>query len=350
MHPGASEQAVAFIEQELVRHNVRSERIVGEKQTVLAIIGPKNGFDVTTLAFHVGVQDVIRISPQYHLSSRTVKREDTVIQFPGGIEIGGTSPSVVIAGPCSVESADQLRRTAELIRSHGCRFLRGGAFKPRTSPNSFQGMGAEGLELLRRVADEFELFIVTEVMEPAHVAIVAEYAHILQVGTRNMFNYPLLRQLGTSPRAVLLKRGFAATVEEWLMAAEYILNEGNSQVILCERGIRTFEQSTRNTLDLSAVPTVKKLSHLPIIVDPSHATGQRDKVLPLARAALAAGADGVMVEVHPAPEQARSDGSQALTPELFHTMMEELKRIGEAIYRPVLSSSAKTELKLHKTA
>ncbi|MEP7234972.1 MAG: 3-deoxy-7-phosphoheptulonate synthase [Ignavibacteriota bacterium] len=339
MQKGSQETDIAKVEKILITQGIHSERLVGEKQTVIGIIGTSHGIDISTFASLPGVQEVLRVNSPLKLSSRLAHPEDTVITFSDGTSIGGDSPSVVIAGPCAVESEDQLRRTAELIRKNGVRFLRGGAFKPRTSPYSFQGLGFDGLELLKKVGEEFGLFIVTEVMEPAHAPRIAEFADIIQVGARNMQNFPLLRQLGNINKPILLKRGPASTIEEWLLAAEYILSGGNDQVILCERGIRTFENSLRYTLDLSAVPMVKQLTHLPIIVDPSHATGKKEVVSAMSRASLAAGADGVMVEVHPDPIRALSDGSQALTFEMFEEMMSELVRIGDAINRPLLVES-----------
>ena len=339
MQKGAKEADILKVEKILSTQGIRSERLVGEKQTVIGIIGATHGLDVSSLASLEGIQEVLRVTSPVKLASRSVHPEDTVITFSDGTRIGGDAPSVVIAGPCSVESEDQLRRTAELIRKNGVRFLRGGAFKPRTSPYSFQGLGFDGLELLKKVSEEFGLFIVTEVMEPAHAPRVAEFADVIQVGARNMQNFPLLRQLGNVGKPVLLKRGPASTIEEWLLAAEYILSGGNDQVILCERGIRTFETALRYTLDLSAVPIIKELSHLPVIVDPSHGTGKREVVSAMSRAALAAGADGVMIEVHPDPFRALSDGAQALTFEMFEEMMSELVRIGDAINRPVLVES-----------
>ncbi|MBS1902968.1 MAG: 3-deoxy-7-phosphoheptulonate synthase [Bacteroidetes bacterium] len=347
MERGARESDTAHVEKILSQQGIRSERLNGEKQVVIGIIGATNGLDVTALESLDGVQSVVRVSSPLKLVSRAHHPQDTVITFSDGTRIGGSAPSIVIAGPCSVESADQLRRTAELIRSSGVRFLRGGAFKPRTSPYSFQGLGFDGLELLRKVSEEFGLFVVTEVMEPGHAPRVAEFADVLQVGARNMQNFPLLRQLGNVNKPVLLKRGPANTIEEWLLAAEYILAGGNENVILCERGIRSFESALRYTLDLSAVPVAKQLSHLPVVVDPSHATGKREMVLPMARASLAAGADGVMVEVHHDPIRSRSDGAQALTFPMFEEMMGELVRIGDALDRPVLveplSSQTKTK-------
>jgi 3-deoxy-7-phosphoheptulonate synthase len=336
MQRGASEAQIQSLTKYLTSRGVRVERMTGQEQTVIGILGGSQGLDITSMASLAGVQDVVRVRSPYKLSSREAHPEDTVITFSDGTRLGGDAPSVVIAGPCSVESQDQLRRTAETIRKNGVRFLRGGAFKPRTSPYSFQGLGFDGLELLRKVSEEFGLFIVSEVMEPAHVPAIAEFTDIVQIGARNMQNYPLLRQAGNIRKPVMLKRGPAATIEEWLMAAEYILAGGNTNVILCERGIRTFEPALRYTTDISAVPVVKRLSHLPIIVDPSHGTGRREYVPSLSRAAIAAGADGLMVEVHPDPDRAFSDGAQSLTFTMFEEMMGDLVRVGDAVNRPVL--------------
>lgn len=335
MHRGAAEVHIAAIEKILTAQGIRCERLVGEKQVVIAVIGPSNGLDITSLASLSGVQDVLRVSNPLKLVSRASHPEDTVITFPDGVKIGGNNPSIMIAGPCSVESEDQLHRVAEHVRKNGVRFLRGGAFKPRTSPYSFQGLGFDGLELLKKVGEEYGLYIVTEVMEPGYVPNIAEYADVLQVGARNMQNFPLLRQLGAVNKPVLLKRGPSATIEEWLLAAEYIISAGNDQVILCERGIRTFDTILRYTPDISAIPVVKRLSHLPIIFDPSHSTGKREYVPPMARAAVVAGADGLMVEVHADPNKALSDGSQALTFEMFEEMMGELVRVADAVDRPM---------------
>jgi 3-deoxy-7-phosphoheptulonate synthase len=336
MQRGASEAHIAQIIRFLTSLGIHVERMSGQQQTIIGIIGSSNGLDVQSMSTMEGVQDVVRVSSPYKLTSRTSHPEDTVVTFADGTRIGGNAPSIVIAGPCSVESEDQLRRTAECVRKSGGRFLRGGAFKPRTSPYAFQGLGFDGLEMLRKVSQEFGLYIVSEVMEPAHVPASAEFTDIVQVGARNMQNFPLLRQLGNINRPVLLKRGPAASIEEWLMAAEYIMAGGNQNVILCERGIRTFETAVRHTTDISAVPIVKKLSHLPILVDPSHGTGKREFVNAMARAAIAAGADGVMVEVHPDPDRALSDGGQSLTFELFEEMICELVRIADALNRPLL--------------
>jgi 3-deoxy-7-phosphoheptulonate synthase len=336
MQRGATEPQIQQITKYLSSRGIRAERLDGHEQTLIGIVGGSGGYDIAAMAAMSGVQDVVRVSSPYRLSARTGHPEDTIITLSDGTRIGGDAPSIVIAGPCSVESEDQLRRTAECIRKAGVRFMRGGAFKPRTSPYSFQGLGFDGLELLKKVSEEFDLFIVSEVMEPAHVPAIAEFTDIVQIGSRNMQNYPLLRQIGNIRKPVMLKRGPAATIEEWLMAAEYILSGGNEKVILCERGIRTFEGSLRFTPDISAVPVIKKLSHLPIIVDPSHATGKREFVASMARAAIAAGADGIMVEVHPDPDRALSDGAQSLTFELFEEMMGELVRVADAVNRPML--------------
>lgn len=336
MQRSATEAQINRVLHFLTSRSVRVERMTGQQQTIIGIIGGSQGLDISSMSTMEGVQDVVRVSSPYKLSARTTHPEDTVITFSDGTKIGGNAPSIVIAGPCSVESEDQLMRTAECIRKNGVRFMRGGAFKPRTSPYSFQGLGFDGLELLKRVSEQFGLFIVTEVMEPAHVPAIAEFSDIVQIGARNMQNFPLLRQLGNIRKPVMLKRGPAATIEEWLMAAEYILAGGNDKVILCERGIRTFETAVRHTTDISAVPVVKRLSHLPIIVDPSHGTGKREYVNAMSRAAIAVGADGIMVEVHPDPDRALSDGGQSLTFELFEEMMGELVRIGDAVDRPLL--------------
>ena len=305
-------------------------RSTGVERTVLGAVG-RSPCDPRELEILPGVRQVVRVSEPYKLASRTFRSENTVVEVRG-LRIGG--PEVlVIAGPCSVESPDQIQTAAKIVRQAGCRALRGGAFKPRTSPYSFQGLGEEALRWLRRAADREDLLVVTEVMDSSQITTVAKYADVLQVGARNMQNYALLKELGKLHKPVLLKRGLAGTIEELLMSAEYLLAGGNYQVILCERGIRTFETATRNTLDLCAIPIVHKLSHLPILVDPSHGTGLRDKVGPMARAAVAAGADGLLIEVHPEPERAVSDGAQSLLPEDLFGLMEQLKVIAAAVGR-----------------
>ncbi|MCD6335349.1 MAG: 3-deoxy-7-phosphoheptulonate synthase [Candidatus Latescibacteria bacterium] len=308
-------------------------RSTGVTRTVIGAIGDKTGVDTRDFEVLPGVHEVVRITEPYKLASRTFKEEDTVVEAKG-IQIGGKQLTL-IAGPCAVESREQLMTIAEHVKEAGAHGLRGGAFKPRTSPYSFQGLGEEGLKYLREAGERFGLLVVTEVMDRGQIALVSEYADVLQVGARNMQNYTLLTELGKQPKPVLLKRGMAATVEDWLMSAEYVMAAGNHQVILCERGIRTFERYTRNTLDISAIPVVHKLSHLPIIADPSHGTGIREKVLPMARAAVAAGADGLMVEVHHDPNHAKSDGAQSLLPEQFRELMREIRIIVKALGREV---------------
>jgi 3-deoxy-7-phosphoheptulonate synthase len=280
------------------------------------------------------VAEVIRISAPYKFASRQFKPDNTVITLPGGATIGGREV-LVMAGPCSVESLAQMDEVAARVAESGARVLRGGAFKPRTSPYSFQGMGEEGLKILRQVGDKYKLSVVSEVMDRSQVELMLQYVDILQVGARNMQNFTLLRELSRINKPVLLKRGLAATVEDLLMSAEYVISGGNKEVILCERGIRTFETYTRNTMDIAAIPVVHKLSHLPMVADPSHGTGIRDKVLPMGRAAIAAGADGLIVEVHPDPNKALSDGAQSLYPEQFDTLMRELEIIARAIGRSI---------------
>jgi 3-deoxy-7-phosphoheptulonate synthase len=280
-----------------------------------------------------GVHEVLRITEPYKLASRTFKQENTVITV-GDVRIGGDEV-VVMAGPCSAETEEQVETTAAAVKRAGAKILRGGAFKPRSSPYSFQGLGEDGLRLLRNAADRHGLKLVSEIMDLSQLEVMERYVDILQVGARNMQNFTLLRELGRARRPVLLKRGISATIEEWLLSAEYVLAGGNMSVILCERGIRTFESYTRNTLDLCAIPVVQKLSHLPVVVDPSHGTGRRDKVAPMARAAVAAGADGLLIEVHCDPDHAKSDGAQSLYPTQFERLMAELRIIAPAIGRNI---------------
>jgi 3-deoxy-7-phosphoheptulonate synthase len=281
-----------------------------------------------------GVQEVHRISAPYKLAGRSFRPQGTVIEFQKGLKVGGKE-IVVMAGPCSVESREQLFTVAELIAKAGARALRGGAFKPRTSPYSFQGLGLEALKLLREAGDQFDLLVISEVMEISQIELMLPYVDILQVGARNMQNFNLLRELGKLKKPILLKRGIAATLEELLLSAEYIMAGGNYNIICCERGIRTFETYTRNTMDISAIPIVHKLSHLPIASDPSHGTGRRDKVAPMARASVAAGADALLIEVHHDPDKALSDGAQSLFPEQFAELMESLKMIAPAVGRAI---------------
>ncbi len=305
----------------------------GIESIVLGAIGVKPDFDTRQVEILEGVKEVHRITEPFKLASRTFKKDKTIIKIKD-VEIGGDEV-VIMAGPCSVENEEQINLLAELVAKDGAKILRGGAFKPRTSPYAFQGLGEEGLKLMRKAADKNNLLVITEVMQIEQIDLIDKYTDIFQVGARNMQNYPLLSELGKSSRPIMLKRGLAATIEEWMMAAEYILAKGNKSVMLCERGIRTFETYTRNTFDLSAIPVVHKKSHLPVVADPSHATGYRDQVIPMARAAVAAGADSIMVEVHHNPEKALSDGPQALLPEQFSSMMKELRTIAKAIGRKI---------------
>jgi 3-deoxy-7-phosphoheptulonate synthase len=330
MQRGASENQIQLVIDRLISEGFDVHRSTGVERTVLGVVGGKI-VDTRDYELLDGVKEVVRITQPYKLSSRTFRPEGTVVRVED-VSIGGPGV-VVMAGPCTVESPEQLRGAAAAVRQAGVRIMRGGAFKPRTSPHSYQGMGSDGLKLLHDVARENGLLVVSEVMDHTHIPLFLEYADILQVGARNMQNFNLLKELGKVQKPVLLKRGLSATIEELLLAAEYIMAGGNHQIILCERGIRTFETSTRNTLDLSAIPVIKKLSHLPIVVDPSHGTGRRDKVSPMARAAVAAGADGLLIEVHPDPDKALCDGAQSLWPEQFVQLMHELKLIAAAVGR-----------------
>jgi 3-deoxy-7-phosphoheptulonate synthase len=335
MQEGASEPQIQAVIDRLVGMGFDIHRSTGVRHTVLGAVGAKIDFDVRDIEVLEGVAEVLRISAPYKLASRAFRPQGTIVKVgpPGRqVEIGGQEV-IMMAGPCSVESRDQIQRSAEIVASYGARLLRGGAFKPRTSPYSFQGLGEEGLRYLREAADRCGLLAVSEVMDYGDLAMMLGYVDLLQVGARNMQNYNLLRGLGKVDKPVLLKRGPAATVEELLLSAEYIMAGGNYQIVLCERGIRTFENYTRNTLDISAIPVVKKLSHLPIIADPSHGTGRRDKVAPMARAAVAAGADGLLIEVHPSPDTALSDGAQSLAPDQFAALMKELRMIAPAVGR-----------------
>ena len=304
--------------------------IPGAQRVAIGITGNKGGLEPDLFTTLPGVAEAIRVSQPFKLVSREVKEEDTVIEVRGAT-LGGRGGLAVVAGPCSVESEEQLLDTAHAVKRAGARFLRGGAYKPRTSPYEFQGLAEEALKLLARAREETGLSIVTEVMDVETLPMVADYADVLQVGARNMQNFSLLKQLGTMRRPVLLKRGPSATIKEWLMAAEYLVSRGNYEVALCERGIRTFETMTRNTMDLGSIPLIKRLTHLPIIIDPSHGTGDRLSVPALARAAVAVGADGLMIEVHPNPAQALSDGPQSLTPAAFAELMISLKAIAAAV-------------------
>ncbi len=333
MHPQATAEQVQAVVDKIRSLGLTPNPIPGSERTAIGITGNKGPLEPELFTFMAGVADAIRVSQPFKLVSREVKAEDTVIDV-GGVPLGGPSLAIM-AGPCSVESKEQILETARAVKAAGARFLRGGAYKPRTSPYEFQGLAEEGLKLLAMAREETGLKIVTEVMDVETLPMVADYADVLQLGARNMQNFSLLKQLGALKRPVLLKRGPSATIKEWLMAAEYVVSRGNYNVALCERGIRTFETMTRNTLDLNAVPVLKQLTHLPVIVDPSHGIGIRTHVAAMARAGIAAGADGVIVEVHPCPEKALSDGAQSLTPPQFEELMRQVRVIATAIGRTV---------------
>lgn len=306
----------------------------GRQRTTVGVVGNDGRVDGDRLAALAGVYECLHVTPPYKQASREWKQEPTIVRLPGGLTVGGDDV-VVMAGPCSVETEKQIIAAAHAVRDAGATILRGGAYKPRSSPYSFQGLGLPGLKLLAKAREETGLLIVTEAMDPEGADLVAEHADIIQIGARNMQNYSLLKRAGKLKKPVLLKRGLSATIQELLLSAEYILAEGNPDVILCERGIRSFDSQTRNLMDLSAIPVVKKLSHLPIVADPSHGTGLREFVPPMARAAIAAGADGLLVEVHPQPDRALSDGAQTLSPVQFEKMMREVRAIAEVIGRRV---------------
>jgi 3-deoxy-7-phosphoheptulonate synthase len=331
MQQGATDEQIQSVIDRLVTLGFTVHRSTGVMHTVLGGVGPVEDMDPADFEAMEGVKECHRIVSPYKLASRYFKPQGSVIKI-GKVEIGG--PHVVtMAGPCSVESKEQIEKVADFIAAEGAQIMRGGAFKPRSSPYSFQGMGEEGLKLMRTAADRRGLLVVSEVMDHTQLPTLMTYADILQVGARNMQNFNLLREVGRTRKPVLLKRGNSATIEELLLAAEYIMSGGNYDVILCERGIRTFETYTRNTMDISAIPVVKKLSHLPMVGDPSHGTGRRDQVLPMARAAVAAGADGLIVEVHPDPDRAMSDGAQTLSPAQFSEMMTQVRAIAAAVGR-----------------
>jgi 3-deoxy-7-phosphoheptulonate synthase len=337
MHEGAKEEQIQNVIDRLIQMGFDVHRSTGASHTVLGAVGgaPVDHREIELLE---GVREVVKISASYKLASRAFKPGGTIVKVgPAGrqIEIGGRNV-VMMAGPCTVESGEQIMAIAGIMGECGIRVIRGGAFKPRTSPYSFQGMGEEGLKILRHAADKYNLIVISEIMNQTQIPLFLDCVDILQVGARNMQNFDLLKELGKVRRPVLLKRGASATVEEWLLSAEYIMSGGNHDVMLCERGIRTFESYTRNTLDISAIPVVKKLSHLPILVDPSHGTGRRDKVAPMARAAVAAGADGLLIEVHHAPDTALCDGAQSLYPVQFRELLSQLNIIAPAVDRAMM--------------
>jgi 3-deoxy-7-phosphoheptulonate synthase len=333
MKAQATPEQIQAVCEHIVQLGFRAHPLPGAQRTAIGITGNKGEVDRGNLEELSGVAEVIRVSKPYKLASRDVKEEDTVISFPGtDAAIGGRNLAIV-AGPCSVESREQAFAIAEQVAAAGAQFFRGGAFKPRTSPYVFQGLGLEALQIMAEIRERTGLRIVTEALDNETLDLVAEWADVVQIGARNMQNFSLLKRAGKLRKPVLIKRGLSATLDEFLMAAEYVMSEGNYQVILCERGVRTFTDHTRNTLDLSIVPAVQRLSHLPILVDPSHGTGRRDSVLPMARAAVASGADGILVEVHNQPEKALSDGPQSIYPEQFVRMMDEIERIAPVVGR-----------------
>jgi 3-deoxy-7-phosphoheptulonate synthase len=332
MQETATEEQIDNVIEVMTEAGVGVHRTTGSSQTILAGVGPTAKVDLAQFENMPGVEHVHRISSPYKLAGRGFRPEGTIVEFRNGVKIGGEQV-VVMAGPCSIENKDQIFETARRVKESGGSFLRGGAFKPRSSPYAFQGLGIPGLDLMREAADKYGLLVVSEVMEISQIEPMFSLVDLFQVGARNMQNFNLLRELGQFRKPVLLKRGHAATIEELLLASEYILSGGNYDVILCERGIRTFETATRNTMDISAIPVVKKLSHLPMIGDPSHGTGRRDMVAQLARAAVAAGADAIIVEVHPNADRAASDAAQTLFPDQFDKLMSELKIIAAAVGR-----------------
>ena len=332
MEEGATEEQIQIVIDRLMKMGFDAHRSTGMRQTVIGAVGAKIDFDTRDIELIDGVEEVVRITAPYKLASRHFRPEGSVIQLGNGVAVGGQQV-IVMAGPCSVESETQIDTLAARVKELGALVLRGGAFKPRTSPYSFQGLGLPGLKMMRRAADKHGLLVLSEVMDQTQIPLMLDSVDVFQVGARNMQNYNLLKELGKVSKPVLLKRGIAATIEELLLSAEYIMSGGNYNVVLCERGIRTFERATRNTLDISAIPVIQKLSHLPIVVDPSHGTGRRDKVPPMARAAVAAGTDGLLIEVHPDPEKALSDGAQSLDLEQFERLMKELRMIAPAVGR-----------------
>ena len=334
MQDSATEEHIQQVIERMVELGFNVHRTTGEAQTILAGVGTPDHFEVTEFKVLAGVHDAYRISSPYKLAGRGFKPEGTRIRFKNGVEIGGQQV-VMMAGPCSVESRDQIFTSARLVKEAGAQFLRGGAYKPRSSPYSFQGMGLDGLKLLREVADETGLLVITEVMEIAQIEPMLPYIDCFQIGARNMQNFNLLRELGHIRKPCLLKRGISATIEEVLLSAEYILSGGNYDLMLCERGIRTFETATRNTMDISAIPVLRKLTHLPVLGDPSHGVGIRDLVPPMALAAVAAGADGLLMEMHPNPDKAMSDGAQSLYPAQLTQLIEQLRKLAPVVGRSV---------------
>ena len=341
MQEHATEEQIDAIIERMIEAGVNVHRTTGATQTILAGVGPTLSVDIEEYKLLPGVLSVHRISSPYKLAGRAFRPEGTIVEFSNGVKVGGDEIPIM-AGACSIESRDQIFLVAQQVKEAGASFLRGGAFKPRSSPYAFQGMGIPGLKLMREAADAYGLLAISEVMEIAQIEPMLPYIDCFQVGARNMQNFNLLRELGKVRKPVLLKRGIAATIEELLLSSEYILAGGNYDVILCERGIRTYETYTRNTMDISAIPVIKKLSHLPIVGDPSHGTGRRDMVPAMARAAVAAGADGIIVEVHPNPDKAVSDGAQTLFPDQFSKLVGELSLIAQAVGRSVFTGEPAT--------
>ena len=335
MQAHATEEQVRAVCEKIESLGYRAHALPGAQRTAIGITGNRGEVEPGTLEEMPGVQELIRVSKPYKLVSRDVKDDNTVIRFPGTNATLGGPGLAIIAGPCAIENPDQAMAVAERVYRAGAQFFRGGAYKPRTSPYSFQGLGEEGLRIMAEVRDKYGMKIVTEAIDNESLELVEEYADVIQIGARNMQNFSLLKRAGRAKKQVLLKRGMSATLEEFLMAAEYVMSEGNYNVILCERGVRTFADHTRNTLDLSIVPAVQRLSHLPIVVDPSHGTGKRNKVTPLSRAAVAVGADGLIVEVHHEPDKALSDGMQSLYPDQFDELMTQVRQIAAVVARTV---------------
>ncbi|MFA5113637.1 MAG: 3-deoxy-7-phosphoheptulonate synthase [Candidatus Margulisiibacteriota bacterium] len=333
MRPDATEEQIGLISEKLKKHGFGVHLSQGAERTVIGAIGDKSAIQLEALQMMPGVSEIVPIRKPYKMVSREFQKADTIVMLPGGVRIGAGQKIAVMAGPCSVEGEKEFLEVAEAVKRAGANILRGGAFKPRTSPYAFQGLGEQGLKFMAKAREKTGLPFVTEVMDTRDVELVARYADMLQIGARNMANFNLLKEVGKTKKPILLKRGPGSTIQEWLMSAEYILSEGNKQVVLCERGIRTFETATRNTLDINAVPVVKKLTHLPVIVDPSHGTGEWYLVPAIARAGIAAGADGLMIEVHPRPEEAMSDGAQSLKPDTFTELMTSLRAVAQAVGR-----------------
>jgi len=339
MQAQATDDQIRAVCEKVEALGYRAHPMPGAQRTAVGITGNRGEVEAGTLEEMPGVQELIRVSKPYKLSSRDAKPDNTIITFPGSSVTIGGSDLAIIAGPCGIESREQAFAIAERVARAGAQFFRGGAYKPRTSPYSFQGLGEEGLRILSEIRDQFGLLIVTEAVDYESLDLVDRYSDVIQIGARNMQNFSLLKRAGRARKPVLLKRGIAATLEEFLMAAEYVMSEGNYNVILCERGVRTFADHTRNTLDLSVVPAVQRLSHLPIIVDPSHGTGKRNKVTPLSRAAVAVGADGLIIEVHHDPDRALSDGMQSLYPDQFDALMGQVRQIAAVLGRSIPKAS-----------